>query len=342
MADRTGKVLRASRHIARLKEILGGRLREKNVDARMAGEWERVATADDVLEMLARWGREKKMAGPGGGDGGTRAGGSGRSDPGAIADGMHGLAEWAARQTDPAMVQGRGQIVRALAGTSAELLDPALAESLFPREAALRLSVSKLEKFAACPLQYFAQYTLGLSPRKEFQIDQLDMGRLVHRAAERMYGAIIAGKTPWPELPPEELPRIVGEALDAAVRELHAELEMRTPGYRQIRRRVQRVLEVHAEADRRRALAGRMRPAAAELDFSGGAQGQGAAGGRLVRLPVLSWRTAGGRVLELSGKIDRVDAAENDPQCMAVVDYKSARSRQIKFAEVAGGFRCSC
>ena len=48
-------------------------------------------------------------------------------------------------------------------------------------------SVSRLEKYAACAYSYFLQYILGLSERKIRQIDNRDIGTILHGAMEHMY-----------------------------------------------------------------------------------------------------------------------------------------------------------
>ncbi|MBQ9233939.1 MAG: exodeoxyribonuclease V subunit gamma [Lachnospiraceae bacterium] len=48
-------------------------------------------------------------------------------------------------------------------------------------------SVSRLEKYASCAYSYFLQYILGLSERKIRQIDNRDIGTILHGAMERMY-----------------------------------------------------------------------------------------------------------------------------------------------------------
>ncbi len=48
----------------------------------------------------------------------------------------------------------------------------------------ISLSVSQLERYAACPYFYFLQYILGLRERRVHAFDQLDVGNLIHRTME--------------------------------------------------------------------------------------------------------------------------------------------------------------
>ena len=49
------------------------------------------------------------------------------------------------------------------------------------------LSVSRLEKYANCAYAYFLQYTLGLQERQVKEIDNRDIGNILHFAMERLY-----------------------------------------------------------------------------------------------------------------------------------------------------------
>ena len=314
VADRQGKSLRRSRHIARLSEIFAEK-RLQSFDANGLGAAEVVCTADDLLASFARQLREK----------------SGQIDLHARA-----VSRWIAGRNDAAIVQARLQLQRALAGRPAEHLEAELAAQFFPRNVPLRLSVSRLERFASCPLQYFLQYTLGLSPRKEFQIDPMSRGQLVHRILELFYRRVITGYPQWPAVTLDEVTAILKEAVTQAVRELHAEAEAATPGYEKMTERLQRTLGVQLEADRRRAEVGEMRPHAVETVFDGGRKEADASGG-VVKWPMRGLTTPGGVRLELNGKIDRIDQHRGAPAMMAVIDYKTGGRAGVKLDHVIEG-----
>ncbi len=85
----------------------------------------------------------------------------------------------------------------ALAPAPEPALDAALARAF--HGPTVRLSVSQLEKFAACPLEYFLHYTLSLRERPLLELDVLNLGTLYHRILERVYDRIIGGELPWPD-----------------------------------------------------------------------------------------------------------------------------------------------
>jgi len=316
VADRQGKALRDSRHIGVLHEVLGKNLKYCTFDAEIVNETQRVCTADDLMGAFARQARQ----------------GGGRMNAQLAA-----VARWIAGQKDAAIAQGRLQLQEALAGETPTHLAADLAELFFPKDRPLRLNVSRLERFSACPLQYFLHYTLGLSPRKEFQIDSMSRGSLVHRVLELFYRNVILHYPQWPEVAEAEVTAILRQAIAEAVKELHAEAESSTPGYQKMRGRLEWTLNVQLEADRRRAKQGEMRPSAVEVAFDRPGRAETDARGRIVRLPVLAWRTPGGVQLELNGKIDRIDQHRQNPKEMAVIDYKTGGSAGLKLDHVFQG-----
>ncbi len=52
------------------------------------------------------------------------------------------------------------------------------------RNLPITISVSQLEKYAACPYAFFLQYILRLSERREHAFSQLDVGNILHRTLE--------------------------------------------------------------------------------------------------------------------------------------------------------------
>jgi ATP-dependent helicase/nuclease subunit B len=70
------------------------------------------------------------------------------------------------------------------------------------------------------------------------------------------------------------------------------------------------------------------------VGFERGAQRD--AQGRVVSLPVLQVPTAGGRVVHVSGKIDRMDEAEGGREAL-VIDYKSAAGKSMDLFRLAEG-----
>ncbi|HUO09189.1 MAG TPA: PD-(D/E)XK nuclease family protein [Phycisphaerae bacterium] len=323
LADRRGRAVGRSRYVMRLRELLEEcGLVERKFDAASRTSLERIGTVDDLLAGIAAWARASIRQG---GDGGNER--------------MRELYDWLVHTSASGIAAALERVWKGVRERPAPGLKEELAARFYPPTRDLRMSVSQLEKFAACPLQYFMHYTLGLRPRAALEMDVLNLGLLYHRILERVYLHILDGELPWPECDPQTLRRTLDQEVQAATEELHAELAEQTPAYEKMRARTRRVLGIVLEGQRRRACAGEMRPVGVEVGFGAMAEGVVRRGkeGQVVSLPVLRIPTPVGRGVELMGKIDRVDASEGGR--VAVIDYKSSSSRELKLDWVYWGLQ---
>ncbi len=286
---------------------------------------EQISTRDDLLAFLLRWGRRKicSIAGI------VPSAGATEDDHAAA------LYEWARSSEDRQLRAAMQRAWPVLAAEQPAALDPSTAEKLFGTT--ITLSVSQLESYGACPLQYFLRFPLGLQPRPQPKLDALNLGTLYHRVMEMTYQRIIKGKIAnWPECDVTALQDALHEEADKVAKEIHPELQNTAPEYAHMLARLQRVLGRVLEAQRRMACAGTLRPRATEVSFGRAARGRAAEKGQ----PGLEIKTPGKRTVVLQGKIDRVDAAEaqtsGGPVDAAVIDYKS-RKKALNLSLVLHG-----
>jgi ATP-dependent helicase/nuclease subunit B len=333
VADRQGRALGQSRYVARLRDLLADAhlpgphapaLSERRFDAASRTDLDRISTRGDLLLALAAWARRQVDAGP-----------SDRPSPLPPDSAMEQLYNRV--MSTPDLRLRAAAVWRAVAGFPGEpRLDPHLAQRFYPPSQPLRMSVSQLERFAACPLQYFMEYTLGLRSRKELALDVMDLGVLYHRILEKVYRRILAEQVPWPHCGDGSLRSALEAEVDAAIEELHAELAQRTPGYEKMRARTKRTLGIILEADRRRACAGSLRPEGVEVYFGAGPQPR-LDHGRIVSLPLFRVGTPASHTVQLNGKIDRIDRSEGGEEEVAVIDYKSTSQKRLDLYKVFYG-----
>ncbi|HEG42832.1 MAG TPA: hypothetical protein ENH94_02170, partial [Phycisphaerales bacterium] len=177
----------------------------------------------------------------------------------------------------------------------------------------LDCSTSRLGTFAACPYKHFAKYTLGLEKRKQFGFERVDLGDFYHRILDMMFRGL------------KGIGKDLATASDAELREvLDAQIEKlitkdaaimnfvrQCAHNRYIIDSASEVLYDCVEALAQMSKAGAFRQKASELKF--GKEGQ----------VQCKFTTAGGKVVNLRGVIDRVDTAKIDGKNVAVVfDYK--------------------
>lgn len=203
-------------------------------------------------------------------------------------------------------------------------LSPATSRKLYGKR--LRTSVSRMEKFSACPFSHFASHGLKLKERQLYRLKAPDIGQLFHAALSQMAITFKEQNRSWGSLTPEECVREADAAVDKLAPKLQGEILLSTKRYGYISRKLKNIVGrasvILGEQSRR----GSFEPVGLELDFGPGRP-----------LPPLTFELPNGCVMEIVGRIDRVDMAEGeDGVLLRVIDYKSSQT-DLKLHEVYYG-----
>lgn len=223
--------------------------------------------------------------------------------------------------------EGLEKVIKGLFHTNqVNPINPALAKKLFGNP--LRVSVSRLEKFQACPFAHFANYGLRLQEREVFRLSQPDLGQFFHAALEQFANRLAEQDIDWSQLGKKEIIETTNEIAEKLVPQLQSEILLSSARYRYLTKKfkktVQRAASVLVEHARR----GKFRPLGLEIAFGPGG-----------RLPGLKLTLNDGTEMELVGRIDRVDGAKKeDKYFLRVIDYKSG-SAGLSLLEVFYGFK---
>jgi len=197
-----------------------------------------------------------------------------------------------------------------------EPLSSSIISQLYGRR--LRGSVSRLEKYAACPFAYFASYGLRLKKRPIYKLAAVDLGNFFHEALDRFVGRLHSEKLDWAQLTKEQYRKLTQAVVDDIVPELDSDILLSSARYRHLTKRLQQVVERSARVLGRQAQRGAFRPVAVEVGF----------GGNEDVLPALKVELSDGSMLEMVGRIDRIDTAEQDGKLyLRIIDYKSGHSK---------------
>lgn len=178
------------------------------------------------------------------------------------------------------------------------------------------VSISRLERFAACPYQHFIDYGLRPVQQEEYTFDSAEAGTFFHAALDR-YMKTAGGEPGWPELPEERVDGI----MDAICAELTEEweggpLQEDALGIWQGEEYLRRVRHA-ARVLTRFAANSDFRTIATEKSF-------GKPGG----LPPTVLELADGTKVAVQGIIDRIDTYENgEGVWLRVVDNKSSEKK---------------
>lgn len=206
----------------------------------------------------------------------------------------------------------------------ARRLDTSTSRRLYGTE--VRTSVSRMERFVACPFSHFASHGLKLKDRQLYRLQAPDIGQLFHAALSQLAMRLREENRSWGSLTPEQCRQEAEQTVEQIAPQLQGEILLSTKRYGYIFRKlkdiVSRASVILGEQSRR----GSFEPIGLELDFGPGKP-----------LPPLRFELENGCVLEIVGRIDRVDVAEGENGLLLrVIDYKSSQT-DLKLHEVYYG-----
>ncbi|MCQ2560270.1 MAG: PD-(D/E)XK nuclease family protein, partial [Clostridia bacterium] len=176
-------------------------------------------------------------------------------------------------------------------------LKPALSKACYGRR--LHSSITRLEKYGACPFSYFLNYTLKLQERPIYRFQAPEIGSLFHRVLQSYLQLLPKDQALWGEMTEAE----IAELLQQIMQNLALNLtDFRQQGLiKRLQRQLLRTALIMQEHFRR----GEFWPIALELDFHNFQLNSEVA---------------------LSGQIDRLDLAKKGNQYfIRVLDYKSGK-----------------
>lgn len=177
-----------------------------------------------------------------------------------------------------------------------------------------RISVTRLEKFSACPYAHFLKYGLQLSEREVYQFTPVDSGNVFHDALEQYANELARkGLTMADELG-EEQRQLADQCVEESLVRMGGERLLYTARGQYHVNRMKRLMERTVWALGIQLKRGSFQTANFELDF-------GSQGGIY---PVQLFH--GQQQMLLGGRIDRMDVLEEDEKrYIRIIDYKSGK-----------------
>lgn len=203
-------------------------------------------------------------------------------------------------------------------------LEPQTSRRLYG--AKIRTSVSRMERFVACPFSHFASHGLKLRERQLYRLQAPDIGQLFHAALTQMALRLQEQKRSWGSLTAEECRREAETTVERLAPMLQGEILMSSKRYGYISRKLKNIVSRASVILGEQARRGSFEPVGLELDFGPGKP-----------LPPLTFSLENGTVMEVIGRIDRVDMAQGENGLLLrVIDYKSGQ-KDLRLHEVYYG-----
>ncbi|WP_282155715.1 helicase-exonuclease AddAB subunit AddB [Cytobacillus gottheilii] len=187
-------------------------------------------------------------------------------------------------------------------------------------------SVSRMELYHSCPFSHFAQHGLKLRERQIFRLDAPDIGELFHAALKYIAETISVKKMAWDKLTRDQFEILAKEAVELLAPKLQNEILLSSNRHYYIKRKLEQIITRASFILGEHAKVSGFAPVGLELGF-----------GPKAELPSMTFPLKNGVKMELVGRIDRVDKAEDDQGIfLRVIDYKSS-SKDLNVNEVYYG-----
>ena len=190
----------------------------------------------------------------------------------------------------------------------------------------IEASVSRMELFNSCPFSHYVQHGLKLRDRQVFRLEAPDIGDLFHAALKEIAETVMENNLSWANLTRAQAEELARDAVQKLAPKLQNEILLSSNRHHYIRQKLQNIISRASLVLSEHAKVSGFSPVGLELGF-----------GRQGKLPPLAFSLKNGARMELMGRIDRVDKAEDDNGVyLRVLDYKSS-VKDVNLTEVYYG-----
>ena len=192
----------------------------------------------------------------------------------------------------------------------------------------LRTSISKLESYKRCPFSYYLKYALKLSERIELKLEKLDTGTLMHDIIDDFFELLKEKNISVKEIEDEKIDKIIEEILNNKLLLKQNYIFNSIPKYVVLTKRLKKVIIRAIKYVINTLKYSDFKVLGTEIEFGDNKQYE-----------PIKMKLENGKELEIIGKIDRVDIAENkDGRFIRIIDYKSS-VKNIDLNEVVAGIQ---
>lgn len=192
----------------------------------------------------------------------------------------------------------------------------------------LKTSISKLESYKRCPFSYYLKYALRLSDRTELKLEKLDTGTLMHDVIDDFFELLKEKNLRVKEIEDEEVEQIIEEILNNKLQLKQNYIFNSIPKYVVLTKRLKKVIIRAVKYIINTLKYSDFKMLGTEIEF-----------GENKQYEPIQISLEDGKKVEIIGKIDRIDIAENkDGKYIRIIDYKSS-VKSIDLNEVVAGIQ---
>ncbi len=195
----------------------------------------------------------------------------------------------------------------------------------------INVSVSKLEQFKKCPFSYYMKYCLNINTRKEFTVNAMDIGSFMHSVLEEFSKYLLKNNIYWQAILVDgvtldkkyvdKLEEIINSVLNYSFDKQKSSIK-----YELLKRKLVSTMIKVVNVIARGFNQSEFVPFGYEIEFKDGG----------IYAPI-EIKLDNGYMLNLVGKIDRLDVLDDGDKTYArIVDYKSSK-RSLKLDDIREG-----
>lgn len=187
-------------------------------------------------------------------------------------------------------------------------------------------SISRIEAYRTCPFSFHLTYGLKLKEKDEMKINSIDTGSFMHEVIEEFFDYVSDNSLSLKTMEDDEIENIVLKILERILTSSKYYIFTYSKKYKILTEKLKNVVIESIKYIVYTLKYSDFNILGSEIEFS-----------RTGQYEPIKITLDDGRVLEIKGKIDRVDVAKlNDDRYVRIVDYKSS-VRQIDLNKVVAG-----
>ncbi|MCR4605126.1 MAG: exodeoxyribonuclease V subunit gamma, partial [Eubacterium sp.] len=191
----------------------------------------------------------------------------------------------------------------------------------------LYASVSRFERFVACPYAHYLEYGLKLSEREKYTPDTRDRGTIFHNCLEIFTDKLAERKLRWQDIDKESMDKLADETMDEVISGYKNEIYHKDKRTSYMIKKMKKIYGDSLKYLQKQMIAGEFDQKYSELAFPGDDEKDD----MVINL-------AGDKKMKIHGRIDRVDICEADEKYIKIIDYKSSE-KKVSLGEIYQGFR---
>ncbi|MBR6034405.1 MAG: helicase-exonuclease AddAB subunit AddB [Clostridia bacterium] len=192
----------------------------------------------------------------------------------------------------------------------------------------LKTSVSRLEQYRRCPFSFHLKYGLKLQEPAEFNLKSINTGTFMHDAIEKFFDTTEERGINYKELEERKLDEIISEIIRDELSLSKNQIFNSSTKFQSLTKRLEKVIQKAIKYIIEQLKYSDFKINGTEIEFSD----------KSVYEPIRLELDTGEKI-EVTGKIDRVDIAQDDSgKYLRIIDYKSS-AKNIDLGEVVAGLQ---